>query len=152
MKLSPNFTLQELTQTSTGLENIPGPVELARLQALAHGLLEPVRAILGVPLRITSAYRSPGVNLAVRGSSSSAHLTGDAVDLVPVGIPVESAMRAIYEAHRAGQLPTLDQAIVYPSGNFLHLGHPRGAAKARGDLLRSAAPSGSGGPYSSWLP
>jgi zinc D-Ala-D-Ala carboxypeptidase len=152
VKLSPNFTLQELTQTSTGLENIPGPVELARLQALAHGLLEPVRAILGVPLRITSAYRSPGVNLAVRGSSSSAHLTGDAVDLVPVGIPVESAMRAIYEAHRAGQLPTLDQAIVYPSGNFLHLGHPRGAAKARGDLLRSSAPSGSGGPYSTWRP
>ena len=152
MKLSPNFTLEELTRTSTGLENIPGPVELARLQALAHGLLEPVRAILGVPLRITSAYRSPGVNLAVRGSSSSAHLTGDAVDLVAVGFPVVSAMRAIFEAHRAGLLPTLDQAIVYPSGNFLHLGHPRGAAKARGDLLRSSAPSGSGGPYSTWRP
>ena len=126
MKLSPNFSLEELTRTSTGLENIPGPVELARLQALAHGLLEPVRAILGVPLRVTSAYRSPGVNLAVRGSSSSAHLTGDAADFVPVGLPVESAMR--------------------------HVGHPRGAAKARGDVLRSAAPSGSGGPYSTWRP
>lgn len=150
MQISPHFTLAELTTTATGLPNAPDALHLSRLHFLCSDLLEPIRAILGVPLRVNSGYRSEAVNRAVKGSSTSAHCSGDAADIVPVGVPAEMAMRAIAKAHAAGQLPRLDQCILYASG-MIHIGQPRGSGRPRGDLLRSAAPSGAGGPYSAYI-
>lgn len=150
MRISQHFTLAELTTTSTGLANAPDPVQLSRLSALCADLLEPVRALLGVPLRVNSGFRSAEVNRAVRGSATSAHCSGDAADIVALGIPSEVAMREIARAHAAGKLPRLDQCILYASG-MIHIGQPRGSQRPRGDLLRSAAPSGAGGPYSAYI-
>lgn len=149
--LSPHFSRGELTVTSTGLPNNPGAAAHARLVHLAAELLEPVRALLGVPLRINSGFRSAAVNTAIGGSRTSAHLTGDAADVVAIGLSGEEAMRRIVEAHRAGGLRALDQAIVY-AGGMLHLGCAREGRQPRGELLRSLARSGSGGPYVAWAP
>ena len=150
MRISEHFTLAELTTTATGLANVPDPLHLSRLSFLCADLLEPIRGILRVPLRVNSGYRSAEVNRAVRGSATSAHCTGDAADIVPVGIPSEVAMREIARAHAAGKLPRLDQCILYASG-MIHIGQPRASQRPRGDLLRSAAPSGAGGPYSAYI-
>jgi hypothetical protein len=80
--LSPHFSADELTRTYTGLPNEPSGDVLARLCETTK-LLEKVRALLGGPLAITSGYRSPAVNRAVRGVATSAHCLGYAADFDP---------------------------------------------------------------------
>jgi hypothetical protein len=83
MDISPHFTLEELTHTDTGLPNNPSPDQIKRLTYLANYALERIRSSLGVPIKINSGFRSPAVNDAVHGSKTSAHLRGDAADMVP---------------------------------------------------------------------
>jgi uncharacterized protein YcbK (DUF882 family) len=144
VNLSPHFTLAELTRTSTGLANEPTPSQVAALTSLCVHILEPIRALLGAPLRITSGYRSSAANAAIKGAAGSQHMLGEAADIVPVGMDVETAMAKI----AAARLP-VDQLIVYPRGGFLHVSYSAVRAN-RGELLRSAAQGGSGGPYSRW--
>jgi hypothetical protein len=73
-------------------------------------------------------------------------MRGEAADIVPVGVDVETAMGLI----AAARLP-VDQVIVYPRGGFLHVSYAAQRVN-RGELLRSAASGGSGGPYSRWTP
>lgn len=82
MDLSVNFSLEEFTRTNTGLPNIPGFVERENLQQLVTNVLQPARTMLGMPVTVTSGYRSPAVNAAVRGASTSQHVKGQAADLV----------------------------------------------------------------------
>lgn len=88
MNLTPHFTLEELTFSSTatvkGIDNTPPPDVAANLQKLASGL-ERVRAVLNAPLHIDSGYRSPELNQIVRGVPTSAHVTGFAADFVCPG-------------------------------------------------------------------
>lgn len=80
--LSPNFSLQEFTRTHTGLKNEPELAHIGNLRHTAHEM-EKVRKLLNGPLTITSGYRSPAVNKAVRGSATSAHCLGWAADFDP---------------------------------------------------------------------
>lgn len=82
--LTPHFSIEELTATSTGLPNIPDLEAIHHLRRLCADVLEPIRDVWG-PLRITSGYRSPEVNAAVDGSSpTTAHVYGCAADIVPL--------------------------------------------------------------------
>ena len=87
MKLSTNFTLEELTASATakvrGISNRPSLEVLGNLKRLADEL-EKVRHALGdKPLHIHSGYRSPNLNAAVGGSKSSYHMLGLAADFDP---------------------------------------------------------------------
>jgi hypothetical protein len=84
MKLSENFTLQELSKTSTGLENTPNKKQTDSLRQLAINVLQPARDALG-PIKVTSAYRSQAVNAKVGGVSTSQHTKGEAADLIMSG-------------------------------------------------------------------
>ena len=81
-QITTNFTLEELTATSTGLDNTPSPnsAALAHIKAMAR-ILQECRDILAKPIVVNSCYRSPRVNALVGGSRSSYHLTGCAVDI-----------------------------------------------------------------------
>ena len=83
-KLSPHFSLAELTVTSTGLSNQPNAQQLARLTKVAEQM-EAVRKLLGSPISVNSGFRSAAVNRAVGGSQTSAHALGYAVDFVCPG-------------------------------------------------------------------
>lgn len=146
VNLSPHFTLSELTRTCTGLANEPSPSHVAALTSLCLHVLEPIRALLGAPLRVTSGFRGAAVNAAIKGAAGSQHMRGEAADIVPVGVDVETAMGLIAAARLS-----VDQVIVYPRGGFLHVSYAAQRAN-RGELLRSAASGGSGGPYSKWVP
>jgi hypothetical protein len=94
-QLSEHFTLAEFTYSQTasrmGLDNTPTPEAHVHLQQLAQ-VMEKVRDICGAnPVQITSGYRSPAVNSATGGSSTSAHMSGLAADfIIPAfGSPLE---------------------------------------------------------------
>lgn len=85
MKLSEHFTLEELIASDTakakGIDNTPTEAVIANLSVLVVNVLEPLRVAMNRPIVVTSAYRSPKLNTAVGGSSTSHHLTGCAADI-----------------------------------------------------------------------
>jgi hypothetical protein len=88
MRLTPHFTLDELTISETaarrGWDNIPPPDAMAALRHTALGL-EGIRTLLGAPIIVTSGYRSPELNSAIGGSASSQHMRGEAADFICPG-------------------------------------------------------------------
>jgi zinc D-Ala-D-Ala carboxypeptidase len=86
MMLSPNFSLTEFTDSQTaarlGIDNDP-PVELVPVLKATARCMEDVRDLLGgKPVLVSSAYRSPELNEAIKGSKNSQHMTGEAVDFI----------------------------------------------------------------------
>lgn len=81
MKLTKNFTKAEF-DSKDGAE-MPLNV-LSNIIKLA-GELQRVRDVVGVPITINSAYRSPEHNAKVGGAKRSQHLYGRAADIVVQG-------------------------------------------------------------------
>jgi len=84
LKLSPNFTLAELTVSTTakrlGISNTPTGAYLERLRLCAW-MMENVRRILDdYACIITSGWRSDRVNEAVGGSKTSDHKSAWCID------------------------------------------------------------------------
>lgn len=84
-KLSRNFSLNELTYSSTArtnkVDNVPDRWELDNLKKLCNDILQPIRDKYGKSIFINSGYRNPIVNRLVKGSTSSQHLKGEAADI-----------------------------------------------------------------------
>jgi zinc D-Ala-D-Ala carboxypeptidase len=86
MRLSENFSLEELTASETaarkGIDNTPSEKVIDNLKRLAAALQE-VRALLNHrAILISSGYRSPELNQAVGGSATSDHCKGLAADFI----------------------------------------------------------------------
>ena len=85
MMISKNLTLQEVTtsQTATRLKikNVPTDKDIENLKYIAENIFQKVRDYFGVPIRISSGYRSKELNKAVGGSKNSQHTTGQALDI-----------------------------------------------------------------------
>lgn len=134
--MTPHFKLKELTVTNTGLNNLPPPQDIPAITALAHSL-EQVRALLGVPMIITSGYRNARVNSAVGGVPTSDHRLGHAADFRPVGMMCLKAAQLIAESSL-----TFDQLILERNATVIHISfHPR----YRREVMRQ--PGGPGTPF-----
>ena len=124
------FTFQEFEDSDKarelGIDNkLPELVE-AHVVELVDKLLDPLRDAWGAPLVVSSGYRCPELNKAVKGSKTSAHLAGWAADLVPEsgdGRGVQELVNFTVEWLTATSLP-FDQMIDERSGGrrWLHLG------------------------------
>ena len=90
MKLSKNFSLKEMTKSQTalrrGIDNEPGDEQEANLQQLCEQVLQKVRDHFGKPVTVNSGYRSPELNKAIGGSTTSDHCKGMAADIEIPGI------------------------------------------------------------------
>jgi zinc D-Ala-D-Ala carboxypeptidase len=81
MKLSENFTLEELTATNVNLPNHPTSEQISNLQALVTNVLQPLRELYGKAIKINSGFRSKAVNKKVGGAPTSQHTKGEAADI-----------------------------------------------------------------------
>lgn len=85
MKISEHLDLVEVTRSETakrkGISNMPTPEHLENFKKLAQNIFEPIRKHFGVPIHISSGYRSKALNTAIGGSLTSQHLLGQALDL-----------------------------------------------------------------------
>ena len=83
-KISENFTLNELTKSQTALryeiDNTPDIVQYKNLVALTENVLQPLRHKVG-PIIVTSGFRSKQLNTKIKGSVTSQHCKGEAVDI-----------------------------------------------------------------------
>jgi hypothetical protein len=85
MKLSEHLDLSEVTRSDSakrkGIANNPTSEHLENFKKLAEHVFEPIRNHFGVPINISSGYRSKELNKAVGGSSTSDHCYGRAIDI-----------------------------------------------------------------------
>lgn len=79
------FSIAELCKSSTAtrlrINNECNSEQAANLTALVDNVLDPLRAWYGKPLTVSSGYRCPALNKAVKGSATSQHMSGQAADI-----------------------------------------------------------------------
>ena len=85
MNISEHVSLKEATRSNTakrlGIENMPDSETLITMQITAEHIFEPLRNKFNEPIYISSFYRSPELNKAIGGSTSSQHCKGEAIDI-----------------------------------------------------------------------
>ena len=123
MRLSPNFTLEELTRSASHPEirNVPDMAQLRNLVLLCVRILQPLRDAIGRPVRITSGFRCPKLNKAVGGVPTSRHLTGQAADIA-VGSDAEG--KALFDLLRQNKWVDLclwERSKANPRKRWIHV-------------------------------
>ncbi len=136
--LSPHFCLHEFTESRTarkhGIENSPPMEAVENLQRLCLGTMEPLREALGLPVIITSGYRSKQLNaIMAHAAPNSQHCVGSACDFYvgwstslnargQAGTECPTARERLIQAFRlilTSPSIDYDQLILYP--NFIHV-------------------------------
>lgn len=113
MKLAENFTFDELTSTSHNElleENRESAKSFMKQLKYVAGTLEEIRAVLGVPLRVTSGFRSSQLNKLVGGSPTSGHTKGLCADIIPLGMDAVEAQKKIIA--NKDKCPSLKKCIL----------------------------------------
>jgi hypothetical protein len=85
MNISEHISMKEALRSNTakrlGINNMPDNDTLVTMQITAEHIFEPLRNKFNEPIYISSFYRSPELNKAIGGSSSSQHCKGEAIDI-----------------------------------------------------------------------
>lgn len=85
MNLSAHVTLAEFqdspTATTHGINNKMNESQIASAKLLCENVFEPLRLYLNTPIKISSGFRSLQLNKMIKGSSTSQHTKGEAMDL-----------------------------------------------------------------------
>ena len=91
MKLSNNFSLEELTKSQEairlGITNEPNQDHIFNLQLLCMYILQPVRDHFNSIVTVSSGYRSAALCEAIGSSAKSQHTRGEATDFEIFGVP-----------------------------------------------------------------
>jgi len=122
MKLTANFTLEELTASATaarhGWDNTPDEKTIENLKRLAQLLQQVKSATGGRAVIVTSGYRSKQLNDAVGSTDASQHRIGCAADIKVAGMTPREVFKACIEA----KLP-YDQ-IILEYESWVHISVP----------------------------
>ena len=127
--LTPHFTLQEFCASQTaekhGIVNVPSELEVENLRRLCEGCLEPLREAIGLPIIITSGFRTKALNdKLAHTSSTSQHMRGEAADFY-VG-------EAQVSGSKIQDCPSGESA--HARDNSSKLGSPLAQSQTSGDL------------------
>lgn len=145
--LTKNFSLKEFLVSETadarGISNQPTDEHLRRIKEVTAPSLQAIRDLLGCSINITSAYRSPAVNKAVRGVPNSDHPQAWAVDCTAAGLSALGFARAIEAEMKAGGKlhGMIDQLIYEASRSIVHISFaPRRRAQVLTQRLGAGTP------------
>ena len=83
--ISKNITYKEATRSDTAkrlsIDNTPDAEQLENMKRVAENVFQPVRENFDCTIYVSSFFRSEELNKAMKGSSSSTHMKGEAMDL-----------------------------------------------------------------------
>ena len=142
MKLSKNFTMREMVQSCTakrkGIDNTPSAEAITNLEKLCKQILQPIRDEWKCPIIVSSGYRCPDLNRAVKGVRDSDHIHGCAADIKTVGdYPArnEQLFNLIRRMYKEGKLPRLKQVIDEYDHDWLHVSFQDGRTPKLGQFI-----------------
>ena len=68
-----------------GIKNKPNEDQVENMKLLAEKVFEPLREWVDAPIRVNSMFRSLELNTALKGSKTSSHMKGEAMDITSMG-------------------------------------------------------------------
>lgn len=123
MKLSEHLDLSEVTRSDMakrlGINNMPSTEHIENFKKLAENIFEPIRKHFGVPIMISSGYRSKSLNTAIKGSLSSQHCQGEAIDIDMDGTTNGVTNKMVFEYIKANL--NFDQLINEFNYSWVHV-------------------------------
>jgi hypothetical protein len=86
MQISKHLSFEEATHSDTAdklgiINNNPNLSVIANMKLLAENVFEPIREHFNAPINVSSMYRGLNLNNAVKGSITSQHCSGQAMDI-----------------------------------------------------------------------
>ena len=125
MKLTKNFSLEELVYSETanlnGINNCASVDVLNNLSELCKNVLQPLRDHFNKPVVVSSGYRCRALNKLVGGEFNSQHITGEASDIVVLGVDIKQVFLYIKDNLEYDQL-LLEKS---KTGNWVHVSYTK---------------------------
>lgn len=85
MQISQYVSYEEAVKSQTAerknIPNQPNTEQTENMKYVARNVFDKVREAMGVPLYVSSFFRSPALNKAIGGSKTSEHMEGCAIDI-----------------------------------------------------------------------
>ena len=86
MQISKHLSFEECTRSGTAdklgiINNNPNESVIENMKLLAEKVFEPIREHFGKPIHVSSMFRGLPLNQAVKGSITSQHCSGQAMDI-----------------------------------------------------------------------
>ena len=129
MKLSKNFSLDEMTKSQTairmGLTNNPSEGEVENLRLLCERVLQPVRDHFNHVVSVSSGYRSPQLSQTIGSSIDSQHCKGMAADFEIYGTPNNEVFNWIKENLMFDQLILEYWEPGEPNSGWVHVSYKK---------------------------
>ena len=127
------FTMEELTYSSTALRmgwrNKTTNEAEENLVSLRSMVLNPTREHMGIPIYVTSGFRSLDVNREIGGAPNSQHMKGEAADISTRSINKNKEMFLFIRDSL-----DFDQLILENGGEWIHVSYVT-RRENRGEVL-----------------
>ena len=94
-----------------GIKNKPNEEQVENMKLLAEKVFEPLREWVGCPIRVNSMFRSLELNSAIKGSSTSSHMKGEAMDITSMACGKENCKSNLEMFHWIKDNLEFDQLI-----------------------------------------
>ena len=130
MKLTVNFSLNELTKSQTaerkGIDNTPSTEHQENLKKLCENVLQPVRDHFEQVVSVSSGYRSPELCTAIGSKITSQHARGEAADFEIFGVSNKELADYIHEHLDYDQLILEYWKESDPNSGWVHCSYSEG--------------------------
>ena len=94
-----------------GIKNKPNEEQVENMKLLAEKVFEPLREWVGCPIRVNSMFRSLELNTALKGSKTSSHMKGEAMDITSMACGKENCKSNLEMFHWIKDNLEFDQLI-----------------------------------------
>jgi hypothetical protein len=79
--ISYNEAVRSQTATRHKIDNTPNEEQLSNMKIVARLCFDTIREFYGKPLRVSSFFRCKALNTKIKGSRTSQHMEGKAIDI-----------------------------------------------------------------------
>jgi zinc D-Ala-D-Ala carboxypeptidase len=122
MRISKHISIDEATLSPTalrlGIDNTPNEDVLINMKLVAERCFEPIRNWYNRPIKVNSFYRCEALNRAVKGSLTSQHVEGKAMD---ISTGTKAGNKLIYEWAKENII--FDQLINEYDYSWVHISY-----------------------------
>jgi len=94
-----------------GINNKPNEEQVENMKLLAKEVFEPLREWVDAPIKVNSMFRSLELNTALKGSKTSSHMKGEAMDITSMACGKENCKSNLDMFHWIKDNLEFDQLI-----------------------------------------
>jgi len=114
-RISKHISYKEATYSNYAkkykIANKPNEEHIDNMELLAEKIFEPLREWVGCPIRVNSMFRSEKLNSALKGSKTSSHMKGQAMDITSMACGKDNCKSNLEMFHYIKDNLDFDQLI-----------------------------------------